>query len=273
MKGSNTGLVFAIIFMCMAVLLDSRFNDLAAISNLQMQYNFAMDNAVEAAMDRLVEVDNGWRKKLNKEEAVKCFYDSLAINLGVFDNRNLREKLKGYVPVVGVILDDGFYLYCDKEKIVDGERIVVKEFSKKYPYQYYDKNITYYFTLTDYVRMIDETKKEYYEGDYHDLGMLFRNSIMNDNAEFDRVRRMTIINTLTDTIEMYINEHNKIAWHYGIQYHFALPYIEREDWYRTIDDISMIALFQGYPYGNNITGTYNRFAFAGARIHKNKSID
>lgn len=273
MKASNMGLIFAFVFICAAAIIDTKFNTLSAISNLQIQYNHGVDNAIEAAMDRLVEVDDGLEKKINKDEAIKCFYDSLSINFGVMDNRDLKNKLAGYVPVVAVILDDGFYVYHDKEKVVNNEKIVVKEFSKKYPYQYFDQNITYYFTLMDYVRLIDNTSEEFYEGDYHDLAKLFPQGIMNDEREYDRIRRTCIINTLTDTIEMYINEHNKIAYHYGIQYHFALPYIEREDWYRTIDDISMIAFFQGYPYGNKILGTYNRFALAGARIRKGENLE
>ena len=50
----------------------------------------------------------------------------------------------------------------------------------------------------------------------------------------------------------------------------SLPLIEYEEWYRTIQDISMLVLFQGYPYGNSITGTYNRVAIGGARIAKRK---
>lgn len=268
MKATNIGLLFILVFLCLVVILDNRFNDLASISNLQIQYNHGVDNAIEAAMERLVEVDNGLEKKLNKEEAVKCFYDSLAINFDVLDKRDLRKQLEGYVPVIGVILEDGFYLYYNKENINQEEKIVSKEFSEKITYQYYENDITYYFTLTDYIRLIDENSKEFYEGNYHDLARLFPNSIMIDEMEYDRIRRTTIINILTETIGRYINEHNKIANYYGINYHFSLPYIEMEDWYRTIDDISMIAFFQGYPYGNKITGTYNRFAIAGARIHK-----
>ena len=97
MKASNTGLIFAIIFIFIVVMLDIRFNDLVAVQNRMIQYNCAVDNAVEAAMDRLVEVDYGWKKKINKEEAVQCFYDSLSINFGVYDNKDLKEKLKGYI--------------------------------------------------------------------------------------------------------------------------------------------------------------------------------
>lgn len=256
------------LFLCIALILDTKTNDLAAISNEQIQYNHAVDNAVTAAMDRLVEVDNGIERRINKEEAVDCFYDSLAINFNVLDQEHLRNKLKGYVPVVAVILEDGYYIYYDREKFVEGVRTVEKEFSEKITYQYREDDLTLYFTLSDYVRIYDNTRKEVYEGDYHDLAKLYPLSIMNDEVEYDRIRRHTIISTLIDTIEFYINQHNKIASHYGIEYHFALPYIEKEDWYRTIDDISMIAFFQGYPYGNALTGTYNRCALAGARLHK-----
>ncbi|BCN32385.1 hypothetical protein [Anaeromicropila herbilytica] len=64
--------------------------------------------------------------------------------------------------------------------------------------------------------------------------------------------------------------HNRIAEHYGITYQFALPYIEKEEWYRTIDDIGLFVVFQGYPYGLNTGDVFNQYSYAGARIRKTR---
>lgn len=268
MKFTSAGLIFTIIFLCFLVYTDTKLKETASISTLQIRYNQGVDNAIEAGMDRLVELDSGKARILNKEEAVNKFFDSLYINFDVMENKNLKNKLRGYVPVVAVVLEEGFYVYYDKTVHVDGEKQILKDFSKFYPYFYEEKGIEYYFTLTDYIRIIDKSSGEKYGGKHQDLVEIFPQSFLGIEEEYQRIRRNTIISLIMEQLSYYTTEHNKIAKHYGINYHFSLPVIPKEDWYRTIDDISLIALFQGYPYGNGITGTYNRFAVAGARISK-----
>ena len=69
----------------------------------------------------------------------------------------------------------------------------------------------------------------------------------------------------------YINLHNNIAGQYGITYQFWLPRIAKTYWYQTIDDISMLVIFQGYPYNAAGLDTYNRYALSGARIKKSNA--
>ena len=71
-------------------------------------------------------------------------------------------------------------------------------------------------------------------------------------------------------MEYYINQHNKIARQYGISYKFSLPFISEDDWARTINDISLFSVFQGYPYvsTNPKLGFLNIYAIGGARIVK-----
>ena len=71
-------------------------------------------------------------------------------------------------------------------------------------------------------------------------------------------------------MKLYINKHNHIASQYGITYTFALPTISDDDWNRTIDDISMMILFQGYQYGTSRTMVYNRYTISGARLRKSQ---
>jgi hypothetical protein len=66
----------------------------------------------------------------------------------------------------------------------------------------------------------------------------------------------------------YCNQYNTIAKQYGITYHFGMPIIDNSEWSRSIDNPSIIVLFQGYPFGNGADNTYNRFAITGARINK-----
>lgn len=272
MKLTNIGSVFAMIFICFAVMLDHRMEIVNRTLKLQHEYNQGVDNSLEAAMDRLVEVDDSLRARINKEEAVEIFFRNLSIHFQVIENKQLTHTLKGHVPLIAIILEDGFYIYYDKEVYSNGTKILQKTFTEKAPYLYEEGEYTYFFTLTDYIRIWDGKSGKKVQGRYKDIVMNgevdIQNRILRNEDEFHRVRRDTIINKLEETIEYYINNHNKISSHYGINYEFTLPTIEEEDWYRTINDISMIAFMQGYPHKNQLTGTYNHYAIAGARLHK-----
>lgn len=50
----------------------------------------------------------------------------------------------------------------------------------------------------------------------------------------------------------------------GVTYEFNLPEIAREQWNNTIDDISVLAFFQGMPIG--VDSYYNNYSLGGTRI-------
>lgn len=272
MKLTDMSLIFGVVFLCLAVVLDYRVNQINSIAKIQLDYNQRMDNSLEAAMDKLVEVDNGIRVKINKEEAVQNFFHNLSIHFQVTENQVMIHKLKEHVPVIAIILEDGFYLYYNQEVVENGVKKIQKTFTPKLLYEWSANQYQYFFTLSDYIRAHNMETGERYQGRYQDIiidgKVELLDEVFKDIEEFHRIRRTIIIHILQENIESYLNRYNRIALHYGIEYNFFLPTIEEEDWYRTIDDISMIAFFQGYPYGTNITGIYNYYAIAGARIHK-----
>jgi hypothetical protein len=90
---------------------------------------------------------------------------------------------------------------------------------------------------------------------------------MEENS-FEEERRRVIISLLKERMTYFMNHHNRIAKFYGINYEFTLPQIEKEEWYRSIDDVGMIVFFQGYPYGGSERGYYNRVLIGGARVRK-----
>jgi hypothetical protein len=45
-----------------------------------------------------------------------------------------------------------------------------------------------------------------------------------------------------------------------------MPLIPKEDWYNTVDDISILAFFQGYPSQLD-TVFYHKYAFVGSRLN------
>jgi len=270
MKLTNLAIIFFIIELTLITVLDLRTNNLTAVSNRRIEYDKELDSAIEDGVMNLVEVDTKRSLVLNKDAAVNQFYESLFANFGVIGNGQAEKKLKGYIPVILITDTDGFYLYYADTYTVSGETLLSQKWTEKMPYAYQDGNLIYRFTLGTYVTLYDKSTNAIYEGEYKDLAAQFPGSILTNDETFDTVRRNAIIGAIEQSMNNYINLHNSIAYQYGITYQFWLPQIDKTDWYRTIDDISMLVIFQGYPYTPASMDTYNRYALGGARITKSK---
>ena len=116
------------------------------------------------------------------------------------------------------------------------------------------RNIAYYLTI-----FYDKNAGQDYV--YNDQG-----DIVTYASEFNQLRRETIINLITSVLKQEFNEHNSYADYMGITYNFNIPDIGRDQWNNTIDDISVLAFFQGMPMGSETY--YNNYSLGGARIVK-----
>ncbi|MFU0827492.1 MAG: Sensor histidine kinase [Lachnoclostridium sp.] len=270
MKLTDLAILFFAIELIVITILDVRTNNLVAVSNRTMEYNKQLDSAVEDGIANLVEVDSRRKLILNKDVAINQFYQSLFANFGVLGNSQAENKLKAYIPVILITDMDGFYIYYNHIYNSDGEKRISQKWTEKIPYAYEDGSLIYKFTLGTFVTLYNKTTNETYEGEYKDLAPQFPESILSDDEVYDSIRRNAIIDAIEKNMNYYINLHNRIAFWYGITYQFWLPQIDKTDWYRTIDDISMLVIFQGYPYTPNSKDTYNRYALGGARLTKSR---
>lgn len=264
MKLSNIGIIFVIVFLCLIVGVDTKEQLLVAITNQKLKIDQQIDNAVDDSISSLVEFDSTDVINLNKESAVEQFYKSLAANMGVLDNKTKRDLLKVYVPVILVTDLDGFYINYN---VADKEGILRNVWTEKMPYSIEENGVVYSFFLgeqRDYIRILDNGTMK--EGTWQELKNEYPNSEL--LKHFDEYRRKVIINSIEEKMKFYINQHNRIASQYGITYNFSLPTISDDDWKRTIDDISMMVMFQGYQYGTSRTMVYNRYTIGGARVSK-----
>ncbi|MFW5669157.1 MAG: hypothetical protein ACOCM4_07935, partial [Acetivibrio ethanolgignens] len=125
-----------------------------------------------------------------------------------------------------------------------------------------------YFTLTDYIRVENMETGDALEGDFHDIGKVYDIPFFQEESWFYEEQKRLTREVLLENLEEIVKEHNVAVKRLGIQYRFFLPVIKDEEWYREIDQISMLVLFQGYPYGNHTIGYYNRMAIGGAEIKK-----
>lgn len=297
MKHTNISIVFVLIMVSVFLVMNQKIDTVAAITKLQIQYNNAIDNAVADALNQIVDEDSLLSTSIDFATVTDSFFRYLAWNLGLEAESRKGRTLSNYVPVIVYIVQDGLYIAYQKldedegsvrdehvsednasdNQVVEqskhwnvGEWNTSIDISERIPFEQRIDAYLIQYTLTDYVRVINIQTKEHMEGYYGDLIDIFPELFPSTKEEFDRDRRLVIINCLTKIMNEYIEKHNKIAKHYGITYQFSLPYIEMEEWYRTVDDISMLVLFQGYPYGNETLGYYNRMALGGARVRKVK---
>ena len=270
MKLTNLAILFFIIELTLITIMDLRTNNLTAVNNKKIEYEKALDSAIEDGVVDLVEVDSKRKLVLNKETAVNQYYESLFANFGVIGNEQGENRLKGYIPLILVTDTDGFYINYSDTYETNGEVLLGQKWTEKMPYAYQDKSLIYKFTLGTYLTIYDTSAKVIYEGEYRDLKPQLPDSLLANQETFDTIRRNAIIGAIEKCMNYYINQHNRIAEQFGITYQFWLPQIDKTDWYRTIDDISMLVIFQGYPYQAAGRETYNRYSLAGARITKSR---
>lgn len=270
MKLTDLVIIFAILDIALFIILGVRTENLDAVNLQQIQYNKALDNAIDDGTKNLVELGEDKKLVLNKDRAVEQFYNSLFSNFGVLGDSRVEEQLKEHIPIILVTDEDGFYiLYSEQFASADGN-VIKQKWSEKIPYAYEDGNLIIHFTLGDYITVYDSSNNQTIEGEIDDVKSNYPDSFLSDPEAFDLNRRNAIIGTIEKNMNYYINQYNNIAYQFGITYHFWLPRIDKTDWYRTIDDRGMLVIFQGYPYSVT-TDTYNRYAFGGARIKKSKT--
>jgi len=254
------------IFLTVAIITDSRLMILQKIEDLTIQYDNALDNAVWDALDGIVEMADGEKISINKEELLARFFLGLSINLGLTEGDSARQMLEYYFPVMAVMMEDGMYAW---EPAADGEG---KEFSEKIPYCLERENYNIYFTLSDVIIYEDLHTGGQERGLYQDIRKKYPVEELKETV-FDECRRRTIIDMITKQLNEMLEKHSRFAVNGGISYHFSLPVIDLEEWYKTVDDVSFLCVFQGYPYISPQMGTYHKMVLSGARIYKAQNWD
>ena len=273
----------AILVAALLIPLKIQSSEVDTITDVKQSYSNAMETAIDDAMESAVESDHGDDVDLNKDHIIDKFYHTLFINLGCPNDTIKQNAVKAYIPVTVLVARDGFYVnYSTTVTTSNGDKIITKNWSKKIPFTYTEANSgrVFTFSLDDNIKIYDPHTNSVSGGDYHDYAKIssfklddpdndcYRSSLLCD-GNFDTIRRTTIINKITETMEYYINQHNKIARQYGISYKFSLPFISEDDWARTINDISLFSVFQGYPYvsTNPKLGFLNIYAIAVSYTH------
>ncbi|OAB44543.1 hypothetical protein [Paenibacillus glacialis] len=242
----------------------------------ELRYNRAIDTATQDAAKALLtnstqreetQYETLKKVKINKEEAVQTFFHTLFLNFGVFNDEDGQGVLKNYVPALIIVGYDGYYIYSwDEYTNASGEKELKHVWSPKKPYSYSDiHGNTFAFTLDDYVTVNRNVDQKWFEGFRSEIVLEASVSLLNDSNTFDHVRRTSIVNSIQQDLEYYINKYNNYTKRHGVAYTFTLPLISQEEWNNTINDVGVLAFVQGIPMGEKY---YNNYALGGSRVVK-----
>lgn len=267
MSVSDFGLLFASVLLIFVFFHYIYFSNYQAVQSLQTEYNLAADQAVEAALFDVVEYDTQREIFINEDSIMDSFFQALYVNLGIMEEPMKKELCKFYIPYVLFVEADGIVPYVQVNSRSD--EIVSFESGKKILYEFEGNHEDILqVRLDDFIQYNNPDMEIHLEGYYRDVVEMLPDYFRWTYEEFQERKQVRIISLIKECSGECIANQNQIAKRFGINYEFSLPTIEYEEWYRTIKDISMIVLFQGYPFGNGVTGRFNRVAIGGARISK-----
>lgn len=283
MKVHHFALLFLLFFIAAVIKTDIIIGNLKAMANEKYELTKYLDSATSDAINCLAESGNHGTNSINKEKVVSTFLTSLYSSLGIISNKSAQEGIEMYIPVMLLCDEDGYYVYYyDEYKGSDGYTYAKRIWSEKQPYYYKDNYFVYRFTLTDTVYLYDVNNllpgdQDVLEIDYHEIQKAdeyqeFRSKygdciLLKDEA-FKLAKKSAIIKQLEDVMAYYTTKHNEIARRNGITYNFSFPSNKQGEWARYIDDVNLMVVFQGYPYGLGRDYTYNKVASAGADVIK-----
>ncbi|MEA1974503.1 MAG: hypothetical protein U9N10_02960 [Bacillota bacterium] len=267
MKITDLAIVFILFTIPFFILVEIRSDNLEYISYKQVEINRMLDTAIEDGISALVQDDD-----INKNRAVDAFFRSLFINFNILDNTSLKNRLSNYIPVIVVVENDGFNILSLQEfSNVIGKKEMKMIWNPKVLYSYSDDKFIYQFFLDDKLNVYEKESMKLYKGTNKTIceEIDVSNSILEDEAIFNSVKKREIIRLLQRDINYEINKQNDIIKNLGIDYYFSLPVITNDDWTNTISDIGMLVFFQGLPIGNQ-GDRYSNFVLGGSKLLKSK---
>lgn len=283
MKIYNFALIFLIFFLSAIIKTDMQTGKLIEIKNEKEELENSLVTAVSDAVAYLAETGSYGSGTINKDEILAAFFASLYSSMGIISDKSAQSEVEIYIPVILFCDTDGFYVYYYDEYVTyDGLTYIDRVWSEKMPYSYEDEYFIYRFTLTDLVYIYDkhdmlkledkflyvDYKEFVNESSYEDLRLKYKDCILFNESDFNTVKKASIINKLEDVLAYYTSRHNHIASKNGITYSFSFPYGRRDEWADFINDVSLLVVFQGYPYGPERDYRYNKIISSGANVIK-----
>jgi hypothetical protein len=282
MRVYHFALLFLIFFLAIIIKTDLNIGKMEAVEKEKMEMTESLDSATSDAINFLAVSDKFGTNAINRDEVVNTFLTSLYSSMGIISDEDAKTEVELYIPIILLCDTDGFYLYYHNDyKDPFGNTYTKRIWSEKVPYYYQDDEFIYRFNLTDMVTIYDihnilpDDSENVIELNYHEIQTDniyedFRNNhgenfLLKDES-FELIKKNAIISQIEDVLSYYTNKHNSIARQNGITYNFAFPAGKENEWAEYMDDVNLLIVFQGYPYGVDKDYTFNKIASAGANI-------
>lgn len=280
MKATDLAIIAILIFLGISVKLDIDQRRLIQTEDIKSRYKEIMFNATEDASIALFEPDSaasedrfsaGYDTKAieinpNLNKSLTKFYDTLYANMGIVNDPVGQDAFKMYVPVKMVVAYDGLFVNSWQEVFNSSttKKETVEMWSLKKPYIYYDNQykLVINFTLDDRVYVFNITTGVWEEGRQQGLYSKYPGKVFSP-ANFDNLRRQTIVEALQKELACLTVRYNNIAKSQGIGYQYNIPIIDEDTWNNTIKDVCFIAFLQGLSIGME---NYNTFGSGGTRV-------
>ncbi len=283
MKIYHFALLFLVFFLGVVIKTDVSIGKLKSIENESIEIATSLSSATSDAVNYLSKTGSYGCGAVNKVEVLNTFFTSLYSSLGIISDISAQAEIEIYIPVILLCDVDGYYVYYyDEYKGIDGNTYVERVWTEKMPYSYEDGHFIYRFTLTDMVYVYDKkgllgidgavvegNYKEFQKSPlYTDFRIRNNSCILLHDEDYELIRKGTIINKLEEEMAYYTSRHSLIANRQGITYSFSFPTGKKDEWAEYIEDVNILVVFQGYPYGPDRDYTFNKIASAGANIVK-----
>lgn len=238
---------------------------------------------------------------INAQVAADTFFNSLYNNLNIKGNKDAELFLKYFVPVIAVIDYNGVYISSIEEFRKDGKDVMdhVVHPKRYFSFTYgIDGNQiitdtktlqdlstkngfsthTVEFTMDDYVvhrgkqnvgiNSVTYPSKGFYISDSKNNSDLYDGNVGNKDVietMLKNKRQEVIIDIMTKELDYAVNKHNHYAKLAKINYAFSFPYTTKDEMFRYVEDIGMLAFVQGIAVGNKYLN-YKSYGGAGIEL-------
>lgn len=294
MKPEHFLVIFVIFLSVFFVRVNGNVKTLVKVDDRTKEYNRNVDRACDDAMTNMLEYADDYSTSLNLQSCQEDFFKSLYASFGVMDSPSGQEELQHYIPILLVTQNDGFYIL--KHTLAPDKATSIMQWTQKIPYTYtytvtvrngaqtgaYKVIVAY--TMGDDVTIHYQGKS--YTGAWNRLSSIYsfdskfmnlykvlsdsssEYPILSNRNTFTSMRNSILQYVVTKKANYYVNKHNEIAKAFGINYHFAVPVSATDSFARTISDVTLMAIFQGYPLGKGTKEVYSRYSVSGAHLIK-----
>lgn len=272
MKLIDYGIFFLIMFCVLWFPSSITEKELSMYTRYEIQYHMRFDNAVDDGLVAMTERDDMEEVTIYPKACIQSFYSSFFGNFGVSDDPMKQQSLRMHLPILGIVGKEYIMISYQKPREDNGQQYLKEEWMAP---KYYERNYggyTYRFCIgrdKEIISVYLPEERRFLTGTREEIGEINPTFWwLKDKEHFEQMRKQVVLETIKGALEQVANQWNMVGKQYGYSYQVQIPELEKQTWCRTIDDIGMIVLFQGYPVEGTRGKTYTRFVFSGARTYK-----